>query len=336
MTDWLDIAREHAVRGDESVLVTICSVEGSAPREPGTKMLVWDGGQDGTIGGGNLEYVVAQQARRLLAAGDVYRVQSYPLGPLLGQCCGGRVGIFMERIDKTSLAWLSGAAVMRAGNRSFIIQSRLHSGQCSKAVFEATPQAGAVEVCDGEGGTVAPKSFGTAASFVIREHVARGASLFMFGAGHVGRALAPILASLPLHVRWFDTRLEFGSVAGPLQPIVVPDLVREATAAPPGSLFLIFTQSHDLDYALVRAVLERNDALYCGLIGSRTKRTRFERRLIGDGLRPAALAKLTCPIGAIGLSSKDPAVLAVAVAVEVMLKVEAHQSNNSSKIAHAG
>lgn len=337
MTGWLDTAYERAARGDASVLVTICSVDGSAPREPGTKMLVWAEGQDGTIGGGNLEFIVVQQARKLLAAGDAFRLQSYPLGPLLGQCCGGRVGILMERIAGESMGWLRTVSALESRNLPYAICSRLQGGRIEKTVIDGSGRLAdnRVDICSLPGGAVVSRDAVLTGDLIIQDHVAPLPSLFMFGAGHVGRALAPVAAGLPLRVNWFDTRSEFGAVDGPLQPVVTPDLVAEVETAPAGSLFLIFTQSHELDFSLTRAVLERGDALYCGLIGSKTKRARFERRLRSDGLSAAAIRHLTCPIGAIGLVSKNPAVLAVAIAAEVMLTAEAGQSQTSARAVHA-
>src|SRR5689334_15330443 len=103
MRGWLTQAAERVERGEALVLVTVCCVAGSAPREPGTKMLVGPDSQIGTVGGGNLEFVITEQARKMLAAGAPHRFQSYPLGPLLAQCCGGRVGILLERIDASSI-----------------------------------------------------------------------------------------------------------------------------------------------------------------------------------------------------------------------------------------
>jgi len=337
MSGWWAIALERAGRGEASVLVTIYAVEGSAPREPGTKMLVWDDGQHGTVGGGNLEFVIAQQARKMLSGGDAHCRQSYPLGPLLGQCCGGRVDILLERIDAAAAEWLRDVDRFEARGRGFVIRSHLGGGALRRSVngLPDIPVAPFVGIADPFGRPIAPvQARSGTADFVISEHVDPRPMLVMFGAGHVGRALAPIAGSLPLRMRWYDTRLEFGAVEGAAQPVIADDLVAEAEAAPPGSLFLIFTQSHDLDYALTRAVLARADFLYCGLIGSATKRARFEKRLLADGVPRAMVQCLVCPIGSIGLLSKDPAVLAVATAAELMLTIEARAAARSSKAVH--
>ena len=327
MSGWRAQASERAARGESSVLVTVCCVAGSAPREPGTKMLVWADGQHRTVGGGNLEFVITDQARKMLASGAPHRFQSYPLGPLLAQCCGGRVGILLERVDASSIEWLAAVAEAEEQGAPYTIHTTLEDARIAKRIVHrsgASDLHGApVRLIAAGGKPVDPGAAKVdARGLNIIESVDPRPQLFMFGAGHVGRALAPIVATLPLRTRWFDTRLEFGRSEGPLQPVIADDLVAIANAAPPGALYLVFTQSHEFDYALTRAILARADFAYAGLIGSATKRARFEKRLIAEGIPRAMLSRLTCPIGAIGLSSKAPEVLAVATAAELLLAVQ--------------
>lgn len=309
MSWWSEAAQR---REQGAVLVTICTVKGSAPREAGAKMLVWAGGQDGTIGGGTLEFTVVEQARRMLETDVPWRFQNYPLGPLLGQCCGGNVGLLLERLEAAD--WLEEVAVAEECGRDYAITTRLLAGGLEKQVGGASAAGDAIAVQHGAG-TMA-RRIGEGA--VITERVTARPRLLMFGAGHVGQALAPIAATLPFHLAWFDTRPEFAAPGVTL----TDDPVGHVNAAPPGAFALIFTQSHALDYDLTRAVLARGDFAYCGLIGSATKRTRFEKRLLADGILPAALARLVCPIGEIGLASKAPQVMAVAIAAELMLRWE--------------
>src|SRR5665213_3268539 len=125
MADWVAAALERSNAGEAAALVTLMAVEGSTPREAGTKMLVWPGGQSGTIGGGNLEHQVTAQALRMLALGPRQRfaIQDYPLGPLLAQCCGGRVRLLIERIDRRDGRWLNEAADYQAAARGVRIRS---------------------------------------------------------------------------------------------------------------------------------------------------------------------------------------------------------------------
>ena len=336
MSGWWETAADLVARGEASILVTICSVQGSAPREAGTKMLVWKDGQEGTVGGGNLEFTIANQARKLLAKGGAHLFQSYPLGPLLGQCCGGRVGVLLERVDATSASWLGSVAAVEGAGHPYAIHSTLGVGRIVKRIVDHSgvgdlrPQSEAVRITGRDGKAVDPGPRFDATGISILERVDPRPLLLMFGAGHVGKALAPIVATLPLRLSWFDNRDELGGSNVRIES----DLVAQVEAAPPGALYLVFTQSHSVDYELTRAILKRGDFLYCGLIGSRTKRARFEKRLVADGVPSAMLSRLVCPIGSIGLTSKAPQVLAIAVAAELLLTVQSRVAAQLPKAVH--
>lgn len=336
MSAWWSKALECAARGEAAALVTVCSVAGSAPREAGTKMLVWRDGQHGTVGGGNLEFTIVDQARKLIANGTAHRFQSYPLGPLLGQCCGGRVGVLIERIDAQSMTWLGAIARAEEAGHPYAIHSALKDGGIDRRVDDLCGMADiaqdSVRLADRDGkpidiaNRIDPKGLG------IVERVDPRPLLLMFGAGHVGQALAPVVATLPFRVRWFDNRAEFADTGA----TIADDLVAQVDAAPADALYLVFTQSHAVDYDLTRAILARGDFLYCGLIGSATKRARFEKRLTADGVPSARLSRLVCPIGRIGLTSKAPEVLAIAVAAELLLTVQSRAAAQLPKAVHAG
>jgi len=269
---WAEDARRRVESGAGVALVTLTEVHGSAPRDTGARMLVWADGQSGTIGGGNLELMLTRDARALLGAGDAFEEFDYPLGPILGQCCGGRVRARIERLTHESAAALLNDAIA------------------------------------------------TEAHWPL---------LYLFGAGHVGEALARAFEPLPFRLHWRDTRPEFCGIA-----TLTSDPRKEVDAAGIGTYFLVLTHNHDLDYEIVRAVLTRQDAAYCGLIGSKSKRARFERQLRADGLGEE-LHKLTCPIGgAIGLKGKEPAVIAAATVAEMLLVLEARQAQ-AAENAHA-
>ena len=271
--DWTAQARALIERGEPAALVTLTDVKGSAPREAGARMLIWADGQRDTIGGGNLEYEIARQARAMLADGGDGFERDYPLGPILGQCCGGLVRVRCERLSRADSARLAAAA---------------------------------------------------------RDERGRKAAVLIFGAGHVGAALARALAPLPFMVHTYDPRPEYAEVA-----TAYDHPARIVAGAEVGAFYIVLTHNHDLDYELVRAVLSRRDGAYCGLIGSRSKRARFERQLRADGLA-GDLRRLTCPIGgSIGLKGKAPAVIAAATAAEMMLVLESQQANAVTEAAHA-
>ncbi|MBF7141446.1 MULTISPECIES: xanthine dehydrogenase accessory protein XdhC [Pseudomonas] len=146
------------------------------------------------------------------------------------------------------------------------------------------------------------------------------AHITVFGAGHVGRALVPLLASLPCRVRWVDARSrEFPAVlpAG-VETIVNDDPVEEVDRLRPGSYCLVMTHDHQLDLALSEAILRRGDTQWFGLIGSKTKRARFEHRLRDRGLAAEALARMRCPVGLDAVKGKLPMEIAVSIAAEII------------------
>lgn len=145
--------------------------------------------------------------------------------------------------------------------------------------------------------------------------------LQLHGAGHVGRAIAGLLADIECRVVWIDER-EAQFPPGPLPPHLEPrnvDVVEaEVASAAPGTHFLVLTHSHDLDLRITEAVLRRGDFTWLGLIGSASKRARFEHRLLQRGLAAEMIARLTCPIGLPGITGKEPSVLAVAVVAQLL------------------
>ncbi|MDH3468973.1 MAG: xanthine dehydrogenase accessory protein XdhC, partial [Gammaproteobacteria bacterium] len=160
----------------------------------------------------------------------------------------------------------------------------------------------------------------------------------LFGAGHVGTALLPILAGVGCTVTWVDSRAD-------QFPPTVPDGIRivrrddpqfEVDCAPRGSYYLVMTHSHPLDYAICERVLRRRDVWYCGLIGSRSKRLKFEKRLRAQGFGPAELSRLTCPIGIKSITGKRPGEIAVAVAAELLqIQARVDRSRDNPDYARA-
>lgn len=289
MADWTRQAREALQRGP-AALVTILATEGSAPRGPGTRMVVTVSGLTGTIGGGALEHQALEQARAILTLQPgTWRVQDYPLGPLLGQCCGGRVRLLVERLDDVPEG--DGPYEVQLGDMLRRASTAARPAQLSAR--GPRPQAGEsfVEPADGE-----------------------KLPVLMFGAGHVGKAIAMRAQGLPLHLGWYDSRPEAAETPG----VMLAD--DEAMAACAGSAdgdtaVVILTHDHGLDYRLTAAALA-SEARYVGLIGSETKRARFLSRLAKDGIDAT---RLTCPIGLPGPKGKEPEVIAIATLAQLLL-----------------
>ena len=317
---WAADALHKVSIGEPLALVTVIAAEGSTPREAGARMLVTANGQSGTIGGGHLEYRATQQARRLLGQSERgFALQDYPLGPFLQQCCGGHVRLLLERLDAASRAWLEPAARAEAAGRSYALEARVCGARLARAFFaDETQWVGAVAMVDAAGAPLPGRRPTLSEGDALIERIdAARPRLLLFGAGHVGQAIARAFAPLPFRLDWHDSRPE---AAGP--GVAVLDearLIQRAGDAGPDDLVLILTHNHDLDYQLTRAALAAAPA-YVGLIGSQTKKARFLRRLEDDGVDSA---RLTCPIGIPGLKSKAPEVIAVSVAAQLLELIEA-------------
>ena len=316
MSEWITQAREAAQRGERLAMVSVVGAQGSTPRETGARMLVWPDRFTGTIGGGALERQALDQARRLLAQQTRrHALQDYPLGPLLGQCCGGHVRLLVEQLDADSLPWLQAAQAACQDGATFELTAEFEAGELRRTV-----QSG-VGATHADG----PRIPIPEVRRISERITPTRARLYIAGAGHVGQAVARAFAPLPFDLVWLASREDLRPEAGgtPAEIVDEDELEARLVAAPAGAFHAIFTHSHDLDYRLTRAVLRHGAFGYLGLIGSATKRARFERRLRADGVSDAALARLVCPIGIPALKNKAPAVIAIALAAELLQLTEA-------------
>ncbi len=297
MTEWAGHARRVLDQGQACALISLLAVEGSAPREAGTRMVVTTDACLGTIGGGHLEFLAVKQARAALDhPPGAWRIQDYPLGPLLGQCCGGRVRVMVERLDPVYSGWLREAEIRPA----FALETRLYDDHVERHLVAETPA------------TLTAKGPQPAAGDRLVEAVGVPVTqLTLFGAGHVGQAIARLMPGLPFELRWYDERPEFS-------PQTVPQNLADIAQNASG-LVLIMTHDHALDYRLTAAALS-GEASFIGLIGSATKRVRFLNRLRKDGFGEDTLQRLTCPIGITGIAGKAPEIIAVSVVAQLLLR----------------
>ncbi|KQV56483.1 MULTISPECIES: xanthine dehydrogenase accessory protein XdhC [unclassified Caulobacter] len=336
MRNWAREALARLDAHDEAALVTVLATEGSAPREAGTKMVVWRGGQSGTIGGGNLEHRAADQARRMLEGGQVhFAIQDYPLGPLLAQCCGGRVRLFLERLNDNSRDWLTEAAKRMDAAQPFEVRTRFDPGALSKTIAP-------ILATDAEGPSVSLAGASASARGVrpdlgdvlVERADAPRPPLLLFGAGHVGQAVAKAFEPLPFRLSWYDSRPETADIGG-VRVAEAAEMAAAAMGASSDAYGLVMTHDHALDYALVSAGLAGGGFTYLGVIGSKTKRARFMSRLRDDGFSEVVLTRLTCPIGLPHLKSKAPEVIAVSVAADLLMRQEAARIRNDEGLTRA-
>lgn len=253
-------------------------------------MVVTADGLAGSIGGGALEYQVTAQARSILALEPgSWRVQDYPLGPLLGQCCGGRVRLLVERLESAPEG--EGPFEVVLSDR---VERRPRNGEAPDAIGPRGPLPGA------------------GARF-LEPVETESLPVHLFGAGHVGRAIVARAAGLPLHIGWYDSRPEMAGTAGAVLAGEA-EMIAQAAGAPRESAVVIMTHDHGLDYRLAAAALGGR-ARFVGLIGSRTKRARFLSRLAADGVDSV---RLTCPIGLPGIDGRKPEVIAIATLAQLL------------------
>ncbi|MCV2874295.1 xanthine dehydrogenase accessory protein XdhC [Defluviimonas sp. WL0050] len=292
--------------------VVVAEVKGSAPREEGAAMLVWAGGQSGTIGGGALEYEAAAKARDMLADGGDDRLDRMPLGPALNQCCGGAVVLLSEVWGAERLATLGDGTVIARPLPGT-------TGEMPLSVRRILNRA------RGEGFRPVPRILH---GWMVEPVTAPMRDIWIWGAGHVGRALVSVLAPLPgLRLTWIDTdAARFPDVPeGVVRKIAAnpADLVPDA---PGHAEHLVLTFSHALDLEICHRLLGHGFGM-AGLIGSATKWARFRSRLKALGHADGQIDRIRCPIGDPSLG-KHPQAIAVGVATEVL---KAKTAQNSQK-----
>jgi xanthine dehydrogenase accessory factor len=262
--------RDFLAHEAASILVEVTGAAGSTPRDTDAWMLVSKDRIFATIGGGQLEYMAIDHARKLIQGATAEDRLEIPLGPEIGQCCGGRMVLSFKTVDDEMRTTL-------------------------------------IERCD--------------------DDIARRPYVYIFGAGHVGDALAMALSLTPVRTVLVDTReLELSAVDVPgIETCLTAMPEAVVRDAPAGSAFVILTHDHALDFLIAAEALGRQDASYVGMIGSKTKRATFKRWLSREIERPELFDRLVCPIGGATVKDKRPAVIAALAAAEVLTAVFTHQ-----------
>lgn len=261
-----DSLRDFLGREPACVLVEVTGADGSTPRDAGTWMLVAKNSLFGTIGGGQLEYMAIDQARRALRGNLPAAGMTIPLGPEIGQCCGGRVVLSFTVVDSA----------------------------LAKRLIESDDR-----------------------DIASRPHV------YVFGAGHVGNALADALALAPVRTILVDTREEelAAARAAGIETWLMPMPEAAVRDAPAGSAFVVLTHDHALDFLIAAEALRRDDAAYTGMIGSKTKRATFKNWLVRETGGTGLFGRLVCPIGGTVVKDKRPPVIAALAAAEILTAV---------------
>ena len=329
MTTTVQDLKDFLASAGPLALVEVAGTKGSTPRETGAFMLVSPAAIHGTIGGGQLEYMAIDKARQMLrnlpsspplltpplkgegganvaespsplrggvrgggnatdvADGmriDVHEVCAtldIPLGPEIGQCCGGRVEVAITPVDGRIAADLVAAAERQE---------------------ERLPH------------------------------------LYIFGGGHVGKALAAAVALLPARTIVVETRAdELEDMPDGVEKRLTPVPEQAVREAPAGSAFAVLTHDHALDFLIVAEALKREDAAYVGMIGSKTKKATFRSWFLKTARgTEAEFAQLVSPIGGDAVKDKRPQVIAALAAAEMMTALALHEVRAASEVVEAG
>ncbi len=314
---------------DRFTVITLIEVHGSAPREVGARMIVTEQMTSGSIGGGNLEFQAIHHARELLAQsqGCFRKIEFAGLGITLKQCCGGAVQLMYEVFSGPCAVQLVEDVGLDLGSRPRFLLSCVSDNRPAAVISRRTdlpdlPDA----IWDAAQGLLANSSISSrlistgSTQWFITYLNEPPTKVVVFGAGHVGKALIKIMEELPFQIDWVDQRDE-------MFPTDLPD---NTTAQSPDDLFAfidhqssdvlfaVMTHDHGLDYALCLHILKQQHFSWLGLIGSITKRRRFEQRLLSDGVDPLTVQRLVCPIGQAEIRSKIPTEIALSIAAQLL------------------
>ena len=291
--------------GTPAIWVCVSEAKGSVPRERGAMMIVTAQQTLGTIGGGHLELKTIEVAREMLALNvETATPRHFPLGPALGQCCGGAVDVALMPVRECDRAALLQLQMIEQHGGRFVVERVLDTGAQLALPLDFEPWP-----------------------------------IWVFGAGHVGQAIVQVLATLPCQVRWIDDRDALFPERLPptVQVAETDDPAGMVRAISVNADVLVLTHSHALDFDICLELIKRDDLAYIGLIGSETKAATFRKRFEQRGYAGAAIARINCPIGQTQLKSKHPGVIAAGVAVDLIERRQQRQrgfnerSGNSSE-----
>ena len=298
---WLTMALASLDDGQDIVLVTVTATKGSSPRNQGSQILVTKAGIWQTIGGCALECDVMASARKMLASDDDTWQRTHMtdlLGPDMGQCCGGQMSLLLEKFTAKQAGAL--AALAQEDHHDQMLAHPLESGVPLTLQSAQSPFDDAVFMAP-----VMPQQM----------------PLFIYGAGHVSRALIPRLDGLGFDIFLVDIdAARFADDLGDnVQKLLAKAPEKIALCASQGAVHLVMTHSHSLDEAICLQLVMRGDFAYLGLIGSKSKRARFAKRLAAAGVPSAMLDQLICPIGIGEINGKSPAHVALSIAADLAI-----------------
>ena len=349
---WLSSFKKAIALNNGCVLLTVIETKGSTPCSVGDK-IVYSNKQltFGSIGGGNLEFQALTLAQDLLGKdSNSSHLEKYPLGATLGQCCGGYVKVMFESFVNNSAklrkknSWLETVSDLIEKQQDFVVATIIdnqtdkhNSGK--KFVYTANQDsspssdrgltskisAGAYNLLSANDSPTIVQYQGTSESLieVCYEKVNNTElqSVAIFGAGHISRALMPILIKLPIRIYWIDDRAQqFEQYPGDTSQIniICDDFLSGLADLPDETYCLVITYSHQMDFDICEKIISRNSFSYLGMIGSRIKGNKFRDRLLQKGYPKETVDKFICPIGAKQKFLKSPTAIAVTIAMDLL------------------
>ena len=278
--------------------VLILKTFGSAPRDEGTTMLIWDSGQFGTIGGGELEYQVTRLAKKIIIDNKGSRIKKFSLGPDMGQCCGGAVELLIEILDETKVKFIS-----------------VDDGFFARPVFKNEKSLNVQALIKSYRNKSVPIKTSFKDGWLFEPVTKEKELVWIYGAGHVGTAIANILSKLSqFSVTCIDTSQDRYPDNFPktVEKLITKNPAKIVKYASPKTHHLILTYSHALDLEICHQLLQQNFAT-AGLIGSKTKWARFKKRLNELNYTFEQINRIICPIGEPSFG-KSPYEIAIGVA----------------------
>ena len=349
---WLSSFKKAIALNNGCVLLTVIETKGSTPCSVGDK-IVYSNEQltFGSIGGGNLEFQALTFAKDLLGKdSNSTHLEKYPLGATLGQCCGGYVKVMFESFVnngtqlKKKNSWLETVSDLIERQQDFvvatIIDNQTDKRNSGKKIVYTANQETPPSSDGGLNGKISTGAYNLLSandSPTIAQYQSTSESLIevcyekvsntelhpvaIFGAGHISRALMPILTKLPIRIFWIDDRAQqFEQYQGDTSQIniICDDFISGLADLPDETYCLVITYSHQMDFDICEKIISRNSFTYLGMIGSRIKGNKFKDRLLQKGYPKGTVDKFICPIGAKQKFLKSPTAIAVTIAMDLL------------------
>ena len=348
---WLSSFKKAIALNNGCVLLTVIETKGSTPCSVGDKIIFSNKQLTfGSIGGGNLEFQALTLAKDLLNKDiNATHLEKYPLGATLGQCCGGYVKVMFESFVNSSTqlkkknSWLETVSDLIEKQQDFVVATIIDnqtdkSNSGKKFIYttnsDKSPSSNDLtsKISAGANNLLSTNDSPTIAQYqnnsesLIEVCYEKGnntelQSVAIFGAGHISRALMPILTKLPIRIYWIDDRAEqFEQYQGDTSQIniICDDFISGLADLPEETYCLVITYSHKMDFDICEKIISRNSFTYLGMIGSRIKGNKFRDRLLQKGYPKETVDKFICPIGAKQKFLKSPTAIAVTIAMDLL------------------